>query len=56
MSQLSLDKLKIKPTKNYITVQSNKKTIFIKFDKMIRPETIFVTIKGSMLVINVKKE
>ena len=55
LSEMSIENLKIIPTKNYIIVQSNKKTIFITLDHDIKPESITTEVKGDKLMIGVKK-
>jgi hypothetical protein len=55
LTEISRESLKIIPAKNYIIVQSNKKTIFISLNHRIRPETLSRMINGDMLIISVKK-
>ncbi|MFH0875627.1 MAG: hypothetical protein V1859_06830 [archaeon] len=56
LSEISIENLKVIPAKSYIIVQSDKKTIFIRLAKRIRPKTMSMTIKWSMLVISVEKD
>ena len=55
LSEISIENLKIIPAKGYIIVQSNKKTIFINQDHRIKSEGFSTTMKGDMLIIEVKK-
>ena len=55
LSQISRENLKIIPSDYYIIVQSNKKTIFIKPDNKLNLNTISTSIKGDILIIEVKK-
>jgi len=55
LSKISIENLKIIHEKNYIIVQSNKKTIFINLDHRIRLGKLITTINEEMLIIEVKK-
>jgi hypothetical protein len=55
LSEISIENLKIIPTKTYLIVQSNKKTIFITLDHEIKPESISTALNGDKLIIGVKK-
>ncbi|MBN1502244.1 hypothetical protein JW930_01765 [Candidatus Woesearchaeota archaeon] len=55
LGMVSIENLKIIPAKTYLIVQSNKKTIFIKFDHRIKPETMSILVRKNRLVIHVKK-
>jgi hypothetical protein len=55
ISLISPENFKVIPEKNYVIIQSNKKTIFINLDSRIELGEIKSTIKEDMLIIEVKK-
>ena len=55
LSLISIENYKVIPEKNYIIIQSNKKTIFINLDPSIQLGKLVKTFKADMLIIEVKK-